>query len=74
MLRAVGPGGAMTTFVLAFVLMVLAVLGMAAGVLLGRRPIAGSCGGLGGAACTACRRPCRRRRRELMQRPPAEEG
>ena len=54
----------MTTFLLAFVLVALAVLGMAAGVLLGREPIAGSCGGLGnGKACAACTRPCRRRRR-----------
>ena len=54
----------MLTFVLAFVLVTVAVLGMAAGVLLGRRPIAGSCGGLGAsAACAACTHPCQRRRR-----------
>jgi len=53
---------AVTTFVLAFVLIALSVLGMAAGVLLGRAPIAGSCGGLGaGTACAACTRPCPRR-------------
>ena len=61
---------AVMTFVLAFVLIALSVLGMAAGVLLGRAPIAGSCGGLGaGTACAACTRPCQRRSQE---RPRAE--
>ncbi len=51
-------------FVVSFLVVTLAVLGMAAGVLLGRRPIAGSCGGLGGGgACAACTRPCEKRRR-----------
>lgn len=64
----------MTTFVLAFVLVSLAVLGMAAGVLLGRSPIAGSCGGLGnGAACAACTRPCARRRRPRPGEPTEAE-
>ena len=35
----------MATFVLSFAIVCLAVLGMAVGVLAGRRPIAGSCGG-----------------------------
>jgi len=36
----------MTTVILAFVLMVLLVAGMAIGVMLGRKPISGSCGGM----------------------------
>jgi hypothetical protein len=56
----------MATFVLSFIVMLLAVLAMAAGVLwFGRRPIAGSCGGLGrlGLACGTCERPCPKKRR-----------
>jgi len=36
----------MTTFLAAFVILGLAVLGMALGVIFGRSPIKGSCGGL----------------------------
>lgn len=34
------------TWLLVFVIMLLVVLGMAVGVLMGRKPIAGSCGGI----------------------------
>ncbi len=54
----------MTTFVVTFVIMGLAVLGMAVGVMAGRKPIAGSCGGLGkiGLECDAgCTKPCPKR-------------
>lgn len=34
------------TFVLVFLIMLLVVLGMAVGVIMGRKPIAGSCGGI----------------------------
>lgn len=36
----------MTTIVLSFLIMLLVVAGMAIGVIFGRRPIAGSCGGM----------------------------
>ena len=36
----------MTIFLVTFLVMVIAILAMAVGVLLGRRPIGGSCGGL----------------------------
>lgn len=58
----------MATFLIAFVVFVTAIAGMAIGVMAGRERIQGSCGGLnrvpgvdsdcGG----ACRRPCARRR------------
>lgn len=54
----------MAIFVVTFLVMSLAVLGMAVGVLAGRKPIAGSCGGLGkfGLECDAgCDKPCPKR-------------
>ncbi len=53
----------METFLITFLIMALAVAGMAIGVLVGRRPIRGSCGGLGalGLKCGNCSRPCERR-------------
>lgn len=39
----------MLTAVLGFVLLALVIAGMSVGVLMGRRPIAGSCGGIGAA-------------------------
>lgn len=52
----------MAIFLSSFVIIVLAVAAMALGVLFGRRPIAGSCGGLnafeGGEGCSACSNPC----------------
>ena len=51
----------MSVFILSFVVLALAVAGMAVGVLLGRRPLSGSCGGLGpGGTCRLCREPCER--------------
>tara|TARA_R110002072_G_scaffold3830_6_gene27367 strand:+ start:44167 stop:44388 length:222 start_codon:yes stop_codon:yes gene_type:complete len=48
----------MIEFVLAFLIMVTIVIAMAVGVLHGRAPIAGTCGGLnnlaGGGACELC--------------------
>jgi len=53
----------MGTFIASFLIISLAVGGMAIGVLFGRRPIAGSCGGLnalegGEGQCSSCSRPC----------------
>lgn len=55
----------MEIFLISFVVIAIAVLGMAIGVVLGRRPIKGSCGGLNtidGLEC-ACSTPCENKRR-----------
>ena len=48
----------MTTVILSFLLVCLAVTGLSIGVLMGRKPIQGSCGGLsdgiGDGACELC--------------------
>ena len=48
----------MTTLILSFVLVCLAFAGLSVGILLGRKPIQGSCGGLNnfadGGACELC--------------------
>lgn len=48
----------MTTAVFAFVLMLIVIAAMAVGVIFGRRPITGSCGGIGqfgiSAECDIC--------------------
>jgi len=51
----------MTIFLVTFLVMGIAILAMAVGVLVGRRPIGGSCGGLEriGLECDAgCDKPC----------------
>lgn len=48
----------MGTFILTFVLILLAIAGLALGVIFGRAPIKGSCGGVScikGGDCGACR-------------------
>ncbi|MCY1217179.1 (Na+)-NQR maturation NqrM [compost metagenome] len=59
------------TFVLVFAIMLLVVLGMAVGVIMGRKPIAGSCGGIANLGiekeCSICggnREKCEEVRRE----------
>ena len=47
----------MMVLLLSFTFMLVAVLGLSLGVLLGRRPIQGSCGGIGG-HCGTCSRSC----------------
>jgi uncharacterized protein len=54
----------MTTFLVTFLVMGISILAMAVGVLVGRRPIDGSCGGLErfGLECDAgCDKPCPKR-------------
>ncbi|MCW5713730.1 MAG: (Na+)-NQR maturation NqrM [Bauldia sp.] len=53
----------MTTFLLALALVTASIGALAVGVLVGRKPISGSCGGLAcipGVECGACTRPHRR--------------
>ena len=49
----------MTVLLLSFLIILVAVLGMSLGVILGRRPIQGSCGGMG-TQCGTCSRGCRK--------------
>lgn len=61
----------MTTFILTLVIVGIVVAAMAIGVILGRKPIAGSCGGLGrfGLDCDGgCDNPCPKRKSELQAR------
>ena len=54
----------MSIFLVTFLAMALAILGMAVGVIAGRKPIAGSCGGMNkmGIECQAgCDKPCPKR-------------
>jgi hypothetical protein len=64
----------MTIFLVTFLVMGIAVLAMAVGVLLGRRPIGGSCGGLErlGLECDAgCDKPCPERLASLQMQSPS---
>jgi hypothetical protein len=48
----------METFIPTFIIFVLSILGLAAGIIFGRQPIAGSCGGLSchkGIDCGTCK-------------------
>ncbi len=61
----------MAMFLITFAVMVLAIAGMAIGVLFGRTPIAGSCGGLnavnGSSECQSCSRPCSSKRAAMAK-------
>ena len=48
------------TLLLSFVVIALVIVGMAVGVIAGRDPIKGSCGGLNGGGCELCSGKCRR--------------
>jgi len=61
----------MTIFVVTFFFMAIAVLAMAVGVMAGRKPIGGSCGGLGklGLECDGgCEKPCPKRLARMQAR------
>jgi hypothetical protein len=69
----------MKLFVMSFLLITLAVLGMAVGVLCGRRALQGSCGGLNSlegleAVCESCASPCAVRHRSETGAPLPEES
>ena len=66
----------MSVFVVTFGVILLAVLAMAIGVIAGRKPIGGSCGGLGavGLDCEAgCAKPCPKRRARMKAQAEEEE-
>jgi hypothetical protein len=48
----------------AFLLILLVICGMAVGVMNGRKPISGSCGGLSGGSCELCSGSCNREAQE----------
>ena len=50
----------LTTLVLSFLVIVLAILAMGVGVMAGREPIKGSCGGLNGGPCELCSGRCKK--------------
>jgi hypothetical protein len=52
------------TFLMSFVLLMLVIAGMSIGVMNGRKPISGSCGGLNGGRCEFCSGSCRKRQGE----------
>ncbi len=68
----------MTLFLVTFFIMMLAVAGMAVGVMFGMSPIAGSCGGLnavnGSGECQSCSRPCKSREKADRQQANAADG
>ena len=49
------------TFLISFLLLLLVIAGMSIGVMNGRKPISGSCGGLNGGSCELCSGSCRKR-------------
>ena len=52
--------GALTTLMLSFLVIVLAILAMGIGVIAGREPIRGSCGGVNGGRCELCSGRCKK--------------
>ena len=51
----------MSTLFASFIVLALAVAAMAVGVIFGRSPIRGSCGGVAGGGCAACTGVCQGR-------------
>ena len=52
------------TLVLSFILILAVILAMSIGVLNGRKPISGSCGGLNNGRCELCSGKCRKGNRK----------
>jgi hypothetical protein len=52
----------LVTFLISFLLLLLVIAGMSIGVMNGRKPISGSCGGLNGGSCELCSGSCRNRK------------
>lgn len=50
----------LSTVLVSFAVMLIVIAAMAIGVLNGRRPISGSCGGLNGGGCELCSGKCKR--------------
>ena len=48
------------TMLLSFIILAIVIAAMGVGVLAGRKPIRGSCGGLNGGDCELCSGKCRR--------------
>ena len=58
----------LATLILSFVVVMIAVTAMAVGVMAGRAPIKGSCGGLNGGSCELCSGTGKCRRKAENQR------
>lgn len=52
------------TLIITFTVMLAVIAAMAVGVMNGRRPISGSCGGLNGGGCELCSGNCKREKEE----------
>lgn len=66
----------MSLFVATFGVVIIVVLAMAVGVMAGRKPIGGSCGGLGavGLECeSGCSKPCPKRRARMKAQAEGKE-
>ncbi len=53
-----------TTLIITFSVMLTVIAAMAIGVMNGRKPISGSCGGLNGGGCELCSGNCKRENEE----------
>jgi uncharacterized protein len=53
-----------TTLIITFAVMLTVIAVMAIGVMNGRKPISGSCGGLNGGSCELCSGKCKREKEE----------
>jgi hypothetical protein len=54
----------LATLLITFAVMLSVIAGMAIGVMNGRKPISGSCGGLNGGGCELCNGHCKREKEQ----------